>query len=104
MGAANGQGAMSATGMPAPTFNPYTGQPDYSAAWAEYYRRQGMHEYADAILRQAQQPSGVQSTASAHVPAAQPAVPTPAVPVQGQPAPSGQVGWVFCFKSVLFDK
>ena len=43
-----------AAAMPAPTINPQTGQPDYSAAWAEYYRRQGMHEYADMILRQAQ--------------------------------------------------
>lgn len=41
--------------MPAPTLNPHTGQPDYSAAWIEYYRRQGMHEYADMIARQAQQ-------------------------------------------------
>lgn len=41
--------------MPAPTLNPHTGQPDYSAAWIEYYRRQGMHEYADMIQRQAQQ-------------------------------------------------
>ncbi|VDQ06457.1 unnamed protein product, partial [Trichobilharzia regenti] len=27
------QGAVAAAAMPAPTYNPYTGQPDYSAAW-----------------------------------------------------------------------
>ena len=34
--------------------NPQTGQMDYSAAWAEYYRQQGMHYHAQAILQQAQ--------------------------------------------------
>lgn len=38
-----------------PTINPQTGQADYSQAWVEYYRSLGMHEQAEAILRQTQQ-------------------------------------------------
>lgn len=30
--------------------NPQTGQLDYSAAWAEYYRQQGMYSHAQAVL------------------------------------------------------
>lgn len=31
--------------------NPHTGQLDYSAAWADYYRQQGLHQHAQAILQ-----------------------------------------------------
>jgi far upstream element-binding protein len=41
-----------------PAVNPATGQLDYSAAWAEYYRQQGMHYHAQAILAQAGQNQG----------------------------------------------
>ena len=37
-----------------PAINPQTGQPDYSQAWVEYYRSLGMHDQAEAILRQTQ--------------------------------------------------
>ncbi|XP_021376155.1 far upstream element-binding protein 2-like isoform X2 [Mizuhopecten yessoensis] len=43
-----------------PSINPQTGQADYSQAWAEYYRQQGMHYQANLILQQAQQPGGGQ--------------------------------------------
>jgi far upstream element-binding protein len=39
----------------APSINPQTGQPDYSAQWAEYYRTMGMHEQANLIDQQLKQ-------------------------------------------------
>lgn len=41
------------TVTPQPSINPHTGQLDYSAAWADYYRQQGMHQHAQAILQAA---------------------------------------------------
>ncbi|KAK0181264.1 hypothetical protein PV327_003560 [Microctonus hyperodae] len=35
--------------------NPQTGQPDYSAQWAEYYRSLGMHREAEMIEQQSKQ-------------------------------------------------
>uniref|UniRef100_A0A183BUR3 Far upstream element-binding protein 2 n=1 Tax=Globodera pallida TaxID=36090 RepID=A0A183BUR3_GLOPA len=47
-----GIGAISSA---APTINPQTGQPDYSAQWADYYRTMGMHEQASLIEAQMKQ-------------------------------------------------
>ena len=49
----------------------HTGQPDYSAQWAEYYRSMGMHEQANLIDQQlkqntvAAQPGAATAAASA---------------------------------------
>ncbi|KAA3670627.1 far upstream element-binding protein [Paragonimus westermani] len=94
VGPTNGSSqGVSSAGMPPPTYDPCTGQPDYSAAWAEYYRRQGFHEFADAIVRQAHQPHAcaIQPAApvpSTNMPPQQPAAAAP-VPVQGQQAAPG---------------
>ncbi|MCP9265117.1 Far upstream element-binding protein 1 [Dirofilaria immitis] len=53
----------------APAVNPQTGQPDYSAQWAEYYRSMGMHEQAAVIENQLKQNAA--AAAAAQQPAAQ---------------------------------
>lgn len=61
----------------APTVNPQTGQPDYSAQWAEYYRSMGMHEQAAIIENQLKQNAAAAAAAAAVAqPAAQSARPT----------------------------
>ncbi|XP_011501071.1 PREDICTED: far upstream element-binding protein 3 isoform X4 [Ceratosolen solmsi marchali] len=42
--------------------NPATGQPDYSAQWAEYYRSMGMHREAEIIEQQTKQQQQQQAT------------------------------------------
>jgi far upstream element-binding protein len=48
-------------GNGAPSINPQTGQPDYSAQWVEYYRSMNMHEQANVIEAQMKQAAGGQS-------------------------------------------
>jgi len=38
---------------------PANAQPDYTAAWADYYRAQGLHQQAQAILMQSAAASGL---------------------------------------------
>ncbi|XP_052100901.1 protein wech-like [Mytilus californianus] len=47
------QSQQPASQQPAATINPQTGQPDYSQAWAEYYRQQGMFTQAQVVLQRA---------------------------------------------------
>lgn len=49
------QPAAGAAAASQPSVNPQTGQADYSQAWIEYYRSLGMHEQAEAIMKQIQQ-------------------------------------------------
>jgi len=48
----------STTAAAQPAVNPVTGQADYSQQWVEYYRSMGLHEQADAILKQIAVASG----------------------------------------------
>lgn len=57
------QPAAAATQQAAPSINPQTGQPDYSAQWAEYYRSMGMHDQAAVIEAQMKQQRGATATA-----------------------------------------
>lgn len=61
--------------------NPQTGQPDYSAQWAEYYRSLGMHREAEMIEQQSKQAK----TQDHNQP--QPAPPGSAGPAGAQPQP-----------------
>lgn len=51
----------------APSVNPQTGQPDYSAQWMEYYRSMGMHEQAALIENQIKQQGAPAAAAAAVV-------------------------------------
>lgn len=44
--------AAAVTTAAAPAATAVGGQADYSQAWVEYYRSLGMHDQAEAILRQ----------------------------------------------------
>jgi len=69
-------------GAPAPSLNPCTGQLDYSAAWADYYRKHGMMEFADAIMKQSNTPQAQQP--QQQMAPSQPAPVQSQVPMQGQ--------------------
>merc|ERR1719336_481064 len=87
-GQAGGPGGAPAGGMPGQpaSMNPATGQPDYSAQWADYYRSVGMLREAEAIEQQMRGPGGRPGQAPA---AAQPVQVAPAAVPQAAPAANG---------------
>jgi len=74
-----------------PAINPATGQPDYSAQWAEYYRSLGMTREAEMIEQQ-------QGGAATAPPTTAPAV-TTAAP-QGGSAPDYSAQWAEYYRSI----
>merc|ERR1719450_1106833 len=75
-----------------PAINPATGQPDYSAQWADYYRSLGMGKEAEMIEQQ-MHPGGP----GGHQPAQQPAAPAVA---QAASAPDYSAQWADYYRSI----
>jgi len=74
-----------------PAMNPATGQPDYSAQWAEYYRSMGMTKQAEMIEQQQQGAAGVPASSS---PATSSAAP------QGASQPDYSAQWAEYYRSI----
>ncbi|XP_034942813.1 far upstream element-binding protein 3 [Chelonus insularis] len=74
--------------------NPQTGQPDYSAQWAEYYRSLGMHREAEMIEQQSKQAKSDHNQQQAATPGAAGAAAQQQAqaPQQGQQQASAQNG------------
>ncbi|XP_008552793.1 far upstream element-binding protein 3 isoform X1 [Microplitis demolitor] len=81
----------SATAQPV-QINPQTGQPDYSAQWAEYYRSLGMHREAELIEQQSKQAKADPAQQQAATAVAAVATPGAAATAQAtqQPQPNQQ--------------
>lgn len=89
-------------GMPGPGgVNPSTGQPDYSAQWADYYKSVGMLREAEAIE---QQMRGRPGQAPAAAPAVQPHVVPQAAPAANGAAQNGgadySAQWAEYYRSI----
>lgn len=82
---------IAATAQPV-QINPQTGQPDYSAQWAEYYRSLGMHREAELIEQQSKQAKADPAQQQAATAVAAVATPGAAATAQAtqQPQPNQQ--------------